>query len=154
MKPGSICARLESVLTTSPLFIYSCKQRSIRFWTCKNIFLLLRNNRWLQSKALYINCGHSNIHNRINSSYKFNVFTRNLFIIITRSWYRTRISSSCINDSCIYLFSLLSITTLYRLKPFLVLNILHRRPRRWYWITAKERTDSYRWQIAQELLML
>lgn len=31
VKPGSILARLERVLTTSPLFIYSCKQRSIRF---------------------------------------------------------------------------------------------------------------------------
>ena len=31
VKPGSILARVERVLTTSPLFMYSCRQRSIKF---------------------------------------------------------------------------------------------------------------------------
>lgn len=37
IKPGSILARLERVLTTSPLFIYSCRHRSIRFCTCRKL---------------------------------------------------------------------------------------------------------------------
>jgi len=34
VNPGSIFARVSSVLTTSSLFIYNCRHLSIKFWTC------------------------------------------------------------------------------------------------------------------------
>jgi hypothetical protein len=44
VNPGSIFARVSSVLTTSSLFIYNCRHLSIKFWTssisCRETFLL------------------------------------------------------------------------------------------------------------------
>ena len=37
VNPGSIFARVSSVLTTSSLFIYNCRHLSIKFWTYKSI---------------------------------------------------------------------------------------------------------------------
>lgn len=100
VNPGSIFARVSSVLTTSSLFIYNCRHLSIRFWTCKR-FLNNKRNRLVQTSFFKIS-GPVNIHStrcrekvekwRIVGNtiypYQLNILSWNLFAIIawSRSW--------------------------------------------------------------------
>lgn len=55
VNPGSILARLRSVLTTSSLFIYNCKHRSIKFWTYITNFVMIKlKKKVLQGTATCI----------------------------------------------------------------------------------------------------
>lgn len=89
VNPGSILARLKRVFTTSSLFMYNCRHRSIKFWTWRKVFAKIIKpdirNRFVE---LPFGDQHKkkkkkkSISRKQIMSYKFNIFTRNFPAII------------------------------------------------------------------------
>lgn len=110
VNPGSILARVKRVLTTSSLFIYNCKHRSIRFWTYKHSFCRTYNHRdekWISltlSRTLFTKEKHNRIKkvekkrkgckNKLNwYPYKFDILAWYFLIVVAWRWYWSWISS-------------------------------------------------------------
>lgn len=121
VNPGSIFARVSSVLTTSSLFIYNCRHLSIKFWTCKsclNIWSKRKRNKLGQISFCRLSLWNSihKIHNKASGKvenyrklvkcfanngypYKFNILPWNFFAII--AWGRCRTWVCHRNISCV-----------------------------------------------------
>lgn len=122
VNPGSIFARVSSVLTTSSLFIYNCRHLSIKFWTYRSF---LNKSRGQRNRLASLNYSTKNsIHKtqeasgRVENyrklvkcfskqwySYKLNILAWNLFAIIAwSSW--TRVCNRSISCVIVWLFTL------------------------------------------------